>query len=136
MGSVVERWPRDRALEVRAVLDRIDVCGCGTDAHLECVLELLVEAETHSEKGFYRDRWFEWGAKVLDKWELLEHGSEIGFAWLTDDGRLVLEYLREFGTDDSGQPEWGSEFSWSEVEDGGDSYGEWVREAEAPAEVG
>lgn len=140
MSELVERWPRPRALKVREVLDRIQVCGCGTNAQWECLLELLCEAETHTKEGFYRDKWFEWGAKVLDKWDLLEHGTGAGFMWLTDDGKLILEFLREFGTeshyypDGSGHPFWTVEFSWSEKEDPADTYSEWASGARTPSD--
>lgn len=110
------------------------MCGCGTDAHWECVLELLGEAEKHSDRGFYRDKWYEFGAKVLDGWELVEHGTGIGWAWLTDDGKLVLEFLQDFGTEDhswdegTGHPAWSIEYSWSAVKASQviDSYEEWA----------
>lgn len=104
------KWPREKALKVRDLISKFNICSCGSDAHWECVLELLVEAENHSDKGFYRDKWFEFGAKVLDAWGLLDHGTGIGFSFLTDEGKLFLEFLRDFGTadhdlnDETGQP--------------------------------
>ena len=141
--SFVEKWPRSKALKIREILERISVCGCGTAAHWQCVFDLLTEAENNSndrlsEKGFYRDQWFEWGAKVLDKWGLLEHGTGIGWAWLTDDGKMVLEFLRDFGlaegcvTDDVGHPMWSYEFGWDEKEEPKDSYSEWMKAQPAP----
>lgn len=125
MTEIVSRWPRDKAAKVRAIIEHMNLCSCGSNTHWECVLELLSEAETHTKDGFYRDTWFEFGAKVLDSWELLEHGTAIGFAWLTDDGKLLLEFLRDFGTDEDGHPVWASEFSWTEVENDDDWYGKW-----------
>lgn len=131
--KAIEKWPRVKALKVRGILDRLQICGCGTMAHWKCVLELLSEAEKHTGNGFYRDQWFEFGAKVLDTWKLLEHGMGIGFAWLTDDGKILLEFLRDFGIDDhdekdgSGQPMWSVEHSWDLKEQEDDAYSEWAR---------
>lgn len=118
--DLVKKWPRDKALKIRTIIDRMNLCGCGSNAHWECVLELLQEAETHSDHGFYRDKWYEFGAKVLDSWGLLDHGTGIGFAWLTEDGKLLLEFLHDFGledadmNDETGHPCWAAEFSWEE----------------------
>lgn len=135
--DVVGRWPRDRALAVREIIRSVNLCSCGSDSQWECVLEILVEAEKHTENGFYRDKWFEFAAKVLDDRGLLEHGTTIGFAWLTDRGKLLLEFLREFGTEShdfcehTGHPMWSVEYSWnaSGGEPGcGDTYAEWQAE--------
>lgn len=135
--DLVAKWPRERALPIREVLERIRVCGCGSNAHWKCLLELLMEAENHTDRGFYRDQWFEFGAKVLDKWELIEHGTGIGFAWLTDEGRLVLEFLRDFGIEQhdhasgDGHPFWAEEYSWTGADDPNDTYSDWVNAMKA-----
>jgi hypothetical protein len=135
MNELVAKWPREKALRLREIVDKLGICACGSSAHWKCVLELLVEAENHSETGFYRDPWFEFGAKVLDSWELLEHGTGIGYAWLTDNGKLLLEFLRDFGIDDhdwnedSGHPSWVIDFGWDGNENPSDSYGEWAQKA-------
>ena len=142
MTNLTDKWPRAKAFRVRPIIDRLRLCGCGSDAHWECVIELLSEAEAHSGDtpvpgpGFYRDKWFEFGAKVLDSWELLDHGTSIAWAWLTEDGALLLEFLRDFGTEGynfegtTGHPLWSIEYGWPEVEVKGehDAYIEW-REA-------
>ena len=130
--NLTEKWPRGKALALRGIVGRLNLCACGSSAHWECLLDLLAEAENHSDRGFYRDKWFEFGAKVLDGWALLEHGGAIGFAWLTCDGELLLEFLRDFGTedhdlnDDSGHPGWSVEFSWDETENEHDEYSRWA----------
>jgi hypothetical protein len=131
--NIAGKWPRPKAMAVRKIIEKLDLCACGSDAHWECVLELLSEAENHTGDGFYRDKWFEFGAKVLDSWGLTEHGTGIGWAWLTDDGKLLLEFLRDFGVEDhdwntnTGHPAWVVEFSWTEREDPNllDTYAEW-----------
>jgi hypothetical protein len=121
-----DKWPREKALGLRTILDKMQLCGCGNNTQWECLLELLEEAETHTASGFYRDKWFEFAAKVLDSWNLIEHGTSIGFAWPTADGKLLLEFLRDFGTDDAEFPDWCMEFSWDADPDEKDTYAVWV----------
>lgn len=109
--------------EIQKLFARINLCGCGTEAHWEVIKYLLERADALDKQsldwthGFYgkaddaSERWVEFGAKVLDHFELLEHGGGIGYAWLTDDGRFLLEWLRKYGTDDGDisdpiWPEW------------------------------
>lgn len=140
--EIIDKWPRSKAAKIRTIIGRLDLCGCGTNAHWEIVLKLLEMAEDHDKNGsFYGPdgselaTWIEFGAKVLDSWDLTEHGTGIGGAWLTDEGKLLLEFLRDFGTEDhdmndnSGQPVWATEFSWTETPKDDDWYSEWTREA-------
>jgi hypothetical protein len=141
MAGLVEKWTRAKAIRVRTIVGKMNLCSCGTDAHWEVVLKLLEKAADHDKNGsFYGSAesdetkpWVEFGAKVLNSWELIEHGGGIGGAWLTDDGQLLLDFLRDFGTEDhdaiegSGQPMWATEFSWDLTEDPHDSYGEWAQ---------
>ena len=139
-------WNRKDALQLRAIIDRLGLCACGTTAHWEIVLHLLERAEDHEKNGsFYkfqmendsqdvRDPWIEFGAKVLDSWHLIDHGTGIGWAWLTDDGKLLLRFLREFGVEgwtsdnESGtHPLWSAEFSWDENAKHDDTFSVWER---------
>ncbi len=96
------------------ISDRIKFCGCGTDADWSVTRQLLERAEDHDKNGsFYRlkegqssplDEWIEFGAKVLDSWGLTEHGSSIGWAWLTLEGERLLAFIRDVG--DEEMPEW------------------------------
>ena len=142
MNPLSEKWPREKALKIRTIISRMKLCGCGTDAHWQCVFELLCEAESHTKEGFYRDKWFEFGAKCIDSWDLIDHGTGIGRAWLTEDGKLLLQFLRDFGLedwrtdDDSGHPLWSVEFSWEADAKDGDTYSEWVaRDPKAKAKA-
>jgi hypothetical protein len=102
--------------QIFKILSRMNLCGCGSATEWQIVSEVLhhAAAETHS---FYRDdgygdegeRWWEFAAKVCDSWFLLEHGTGIGSAWLTDDGRLLLRFLDEHGTDRDKFPEWATD---------------------------
>lgn len=101
---------------------KLDLCGCGSGRTWEIVLFLLEKAEDHDKNGsFYDDQengfpWVEFGAHVLDSAGLLEHGTGIGWAWLTEEGRLLLRFLREFGwgKDDVEWPNWatGAGVAW------------------------
>ncbi len=68
---------------------------------------LLERAEDHDKNGGFYDAedaeytWLEFGAKVIDAAGLIEHGTGIGWAWLTEEGKLLLKFLREFGLSDS-----------------------------------
>lgn len=141
--KLASKWTRSRAIQIRTIIERMGLCGCGSGAHWACVLTLLERAEDHDKNGsFYqwakgaddpRDAWVEFGAKVLDSWDLIEHGTGIGYAWLTDDGKLLLDFLRDFGTEDhdmndgTGHPMWSIEFSWELEKKDGDTYDEWAK---------
>lgn len=110
-----EAWPvRDYANKAyqrrmrHALNDQIQMCGCGTVEHKwPLLLAMLERAEDHKTRGYFYDamgdippRAVEFIAHAMDGWGLLEHGTSIGGAWLTQDGSEVLAFLREFGTDD------------------------------------
>lgn len=99
-----------------AIIDRLGLCNCG---HAQCweIVKLMLEraealdADRENAPSFYDAmddipaRMVEFVAHVMgsDQWDLLEHGSSIGGAWLTKDGETLLAFLREHGTD---QEEW------------------------------
>lgn len=82
------------------ISDRIGLCGCGSSMW-PLIKHLLEIAEDHDKKGGFYDPedaqwpWLEFAAKVLDIWKLCEHGRSIGYQWLTDDGKKLLEFLRD-----------------------------------------
>ena len=96
---------------------KMRLCWCGSRSEFPLILKLLERAEKRNES--YKDsisyyeylycisgniiKWFvvEVFAKVLDSWGLLEHGTGIGWAWLTDDGQMLIDFLREYGTQES-----------------------------------
>ena len=92
--------------QMKKIFGRIELCGCGTNVHWDIVQELLEKAEDHDKNGsFYGTEgselapWIEFGAKVIDGWGLIDHGTGIGWAWLTEDGTALLAFLRQYGTD-------------------------------------
>lgn len=116
----MSEWSRLDRIAVRDAFERMDLCGCGSSSHMHIIFMLLERAEDHDSKGSFHDKaedasggWVEFGAKCLDSWDLIEHGTGIGWAWLTDEGKLVLRFLREFGLDDIDPtwPDWQSDFS-------------------------
>lgn len=107
--------------QIRSLLwERMKLCQCGSpEQTFQIVKELLERAEDHKANGsFYADahdangRWVEFAAKVIDSWDLTEHGTGIGYAWLTVSGKLLLGFLREYGTDpdEESWPEWANTF--------------------------
>jgi len=95
----------------REVFWKIDLCNCGQSNSWE-IVKFLLELSKDRVNGFYAaaecvsQEWIEFGAKVLDSWNLLEHGVGIGCASLTESGELLLRFLNEFGTDDDNWPDW------------------------------
>lgn len=94
------------------LLDLIPICGCGTfDRNLRIVQAILERAEALSAAfpgqkvaSFY-DAMPEHGlsesaveliVSLLSegRQQLLEHGSGLGYSWLTPDGKLALSALR------------------------------------------
>jgi hypothetical protein len=105
-------WTDQREQEnLRKIILDLDLCDCGSASQWS-VVEMLLERAADESKSFYEPTddtsgwWVEFGAKVLDSSGLVEHGSGIGWAWLTDDGELLLQFLKEFGTESEKWPEW------------------------------
>lgn len=78
-------------MSVPAGIERLKelLCGCASDAVEQ---EILTEL-TRAEMGVYRDP-ETFCTHVLDHLELLEHGCAIRGAWLTDDGKEALAWMR------------------------------------------
>lgn len=101
---------------LREILWRLGLCSCGSNATYGVLHELLLRAAENCDggerTGFYQPmsdaskRWSEFGAHVLDSWDLVEHGTGIGWPWLTADGLIVLAFLERFGSEDDSWPEW------------------------------
>lgn len=133
--TLIDKWTREKAFKLFQISSRMNLCSCGTDTHWECVLEVLEDASSGPgvHRKIWSDPWFEFSAKVLDGWGLLEHGGSIGGAWLTNDGKLLLEFLRDFGVttyigeNGEGHPEWAGACHWELELDGDcDAYQAWV----------
>ena len=91
--------------------DDMQLCGCGTDSKYEIVKSMLERAEARG--SFYEPlgdtlsaEAVEFIAHVMDHWKLLEHGGSIGYAWLTENGETILQFLRDHGTDTDTWPMW------------------------------
>jgi hypothetical protein len=73
------------------------LCGCGSDAVPNLLLEVLrwcaLEHEEKGRQGTYRSTEWELAAKVLDSADLVEHGSGIGWPWITPKGKEVLAII-------------------------------------------
>lgn len=123
-------WTKEKQRIIREdCIWELGLCGCGSTDAYDVVLALLERSEKLGASAigdkvpsFYDSMededltasppWVEFGAKVLDHAGLLEHGSGIGHAWMTEEGTLLLEFLREFGTEEKcdpaeeGWPDW------------------------------
>ena len=88
----------------RILLDACDLCSCGSGEDGKLLYECLLWAfqrdeepkrEPFGKKGFYCSPGHELAAKILDKCGLLDHGSGIGWAWLSDKGRELMIWIQE-----------------------------------------
>lgn len=124
-------WTRADALEIRRIMDNMGVCSCGSGVFWPTIKQILTVGESEKE-DFYKSttarqqHWMEFGALVADSWGLLEHGSSIGGAWLTQDGALLLRFLRDFSDDQDNHPEWCHCFEWNELEVRNDTFAKWL----------
>lgn len=94
---------------LRHALDDVGICGCGSTNKWSLIKDLLERAADHTTNGYFYDPLgdvpplaVEVLADMLDNRELLEHGTSISGAWLSDKGREVLEFLRKYGTEPGG----------------------------------
>lgn len=75
------------------------LCPCGSGADFELLIEVLewcaLDHESKGREGTYRSAAWELAAKVLDQADLIEHGSGIGWPWLTSWGEEVLEAVEK-----------------------------------------
>ena len=84
------------------------LCCCGTQNVAALLLQVLVwcnrgnqcdedrEIEPFGNRGTYTGVQYELAAKILDSKELLDHGTGIGWPWITDKGREVLANVKRF----------------------------------------
>jgi hypothetical protein len=118
-------------LYIRTALNKVNLCHCGSGEQTwGIVLGILERAATHSHDHperakslpFYdpmpdRDlsgAAVEFAAHVLAGVDMLEYGSSIGWAWLTGPGATVLAFLRKYGCDIHGWPEYATSSSLPE----------------------
>lgn len=78
------------------------LCGCGSGKDFKLIEEVFRFCAMDCEdpqrkekypKGCYEDVAWELAAKVLDNADLVEHGSGIGWPWLTASGKKALDIL-------------------------------------------
>ena len=78
----------------------------------EIILSLLKKNNNHELNSFYDklinipENIIKLLTLILNSWGLLDHGTDISFAWLTEDGEIIMEFLRNFGTDENIWPDW------------------------------
>jgi len=72
----------------------LDVCGCGDpESVYRYILKVLTVKELHH--GYHDDQGIVFTRYVLDRLGYLEHGTSIGFCWVTDKGTQLIEDLQE-----------------------------------------
>ena len=99
-------WEDDEVVSWQSHLDyicieRLGTCGCGcvemTAEYVRDILRLIKHADLGRREllEFFGgdERVLYFVLYSLDDRGLLEHGSEISFSWLTDDGELMLADL-------------------------------------------
>lgn len=80
------------------------LCGCGSPEVAELLYEVLSwcaidhkddgrNIPPFNKNGCYCSVGHELAAKVLDKARLIDHGSGIGWPWVTDKGRQLLAWI-------------------------------------------
>lgn len=81
-----------------------ELCLCGTGKDLELLIETLKFAAEDSttkhektgrgwDQGCYQSAGHELAMKVLDSYGFVEHGSGIGWAWVSEDGERLLTMM-------------------------------------------
>lgn len=104
-------------------ISEMNLCNVGEE-YLVIVKLILIRAELHDpsnkthSKSFYEElaspgdglhlspTFVEFVARTLDARDLLDYGTGIGWAFLTEEGKLLLEFLQEFGANVHSWPEW------------------------------
>lgn len=118
-------------IAIRTAINKVPLCGCGSSTEMWAIVRdvLARAAVPHAElyvpgerKSFYDPMpehdlsaiAVEFVAQALSQAGFLEHGSSIGFAWLSGAGRLLLDFLRQHGTEQRGMddPKW-PEWAWT-----------------------
>jgi len=115
----MEEPSKTRQLWIRTLVGRVPLCGCGsTDTMWSIVRAVLTRSRGFASDdralGFYDPMpeldlsaaAVEFAAQVLNQSDLMEHGSGIGWAWLTGGGLVLLEFLDQYGVDHGKWPEW------------------------------
>lgn len=106
-----------RTQRIEDLITRTGLC-CGTPTEYWPIIQAMLErAERHTETAkeendsFYDPMmgapgpWVELVAHFLNDRDFMEHGTGIGYSWLTPDGEMLLQWLREHGTDDKSWPD-------------------------------
>jgi hypothetical protein len=84
------------------------LCACGTDGPAELLVEVMKfcalepdqkRAHPFGNEGCYSSTERELAAKVLDKAGLVDHGTGIGWPWITEWGKEFLAALEKVETE-------------------------------------
>lgn len=101
---------------IRTAIHKVPLCGCGSTETMWGIVRAVLERnvptnEPHDPRPgcydpmpeFELSRYgVEFVAQVLSETGFTAHGSGVGYGWLTGAGRLLLLFLRKYGTKGSG----------------------------------
>jgi hypothetical protein len=128
---------KDVELRIRTIVGKMPFCGCGDPTLMwKIVLAMLERIETSVKSGYYDETGrprnpplpscydpmpeydlsgnaVQFVAHVLNNANLTEHGTSVGFGWLTAPGALILRFLRKYKDVDNDK--------WPEYADSADS---------------
>lgn len=90
---------RESGWAYEVVLNDLGMCGCGMYDERLGILKEVMNAfplyEGDNVPGYLRTALGEWFLCLLDKAELIEHGTSIGGSWLTDKGERFLKAIND-----------------------------------------
>jgi hypothetical protein len=111
MEKTPENYIEVSMATVGKILYKIPFCGCGDPRAAIQAIKGILELFNRDERG--------WDWKEIEAWmktmpdgigyivlymlteaQLMEHGGGVDGSWLTDEGKLVLKFLREFDCDE------------------------------------
>lgn len=101
----IEQHPKEEAIDWLCLA--LPLCGCGSGDDFELILDVLRwsavnsdDKERHREpylqSGCYCSIAHEMAAKILNHVGLVEHGTGIGWPWITEDGKKLLAKIDGF----------------------------------------
>lgn len=92
--------------EIRHIFCDMNLCGCGTGRQYHAVAAVLecvsIGGKLYESVGGYSDDYVEFMLHVMNssKWGLLEHGSSVYGSRLTEKGKVLAQFFRDFGVKD------------------------------------
>lgn len=96
----------------------VGVCACGSDEVADLLLAALLFCDAGDERfqtqGAYTNVGTELAVKVIDAEGLAEHGTGIGWAWTTPEGKQLVALLHELWPEEMKTVDWHEYFPLKE----------------------